>query len=209
MAEVGGVGVVVTTQVAGEQTGLDMGKEAEGHFFFQEGVGDFGLFAFLPVGEDGFAGVFAEIDSAVFAGFEVFFGDLLAIEEGEGGAVGEDGAKFFHEVECEGGASGAVAVEKAALGVEPAGFGGASAIVGKEHVEEGEEGVDGILWWSAVASLQGELGIGEEVRKGGKVEGGGIAFDTAQAIEVGGCHGVAYAVVELVGGGEEFGCAVG
>ena len=75
-----------------------MGKEADGRFFIQKGVGDFLVFALLPVGEDCFPRVRFEKNGTVFFGLEIVGSDLLAVDEGEGGTVGEGRAEFFHEV---------------------------------------------------------------------------------------------------------------
>jgi hypothetical protein len=55
---------------------------------------------------------------------EVLGFDLAAVDEGEDESVGEEGAEFLHDVECEGGASGSVVVEEADTGVESDGFEG-------------------------------------------------------------------------------------
>ena len=145
----GRVGVEVASKVTGEEAGLKLAEEADRGFFVEEGVGDFVLLAFLPGGEDFFAGRVFEEDRAVFFEIEILEGDLLAVEEGEGGAVCKEGAEFFHQVEGEGGAAGAVAVEEAALGIEAAGFEGAAAVVREEGVEKGKQGVDGVERWAA------------------------------------------------------------
>ncbi len=181
--EEGGVGVDVATEVAGEEPGLEVGEEADGGFFVEEGVADFLLFAFLPMGEDGFSGVFFEEDSSVFHSLEIVGGDLLAVDQGEGGTVGKEGAEFFHEVEGEGGAPGAFPVEEADLRVQSCGFRRAAAVVGEEGVEEGEKGVDGIQGRSAAAAGKGE-GVagreGDEVVEDGKVGDGGFAFSSPE-----------------------------
>jgi hypothetical protein len=46
--------------VARQQAGLEVGKEANGGFFVEEGVVDFVLFAFLPGGENFSAAVVHE-----------------------------------------------------------------------------------------------------------------------------------------------------
>lgn len=113
----GGVVFEVAAEVACEEGGLGEGDEAEGLGFFVVGVCDGGFLAFLPGGEDGFAGVVGEAVGVGGVGDEVFWGDLFSIEKGDGEAVCEEGAEFFHEVECETGAAGAVSVEEADLGV--------------------------------------------------------------------------------------------
>lgn len=131
--------------MAGEQEGLQVGQEADGRFFAEKGVGDFGLLALLPVREDGLAGRLFEVDGSVFLGFEIRGGELLSVDQGEGGAVGEEGAELFHEIEGEGGSAGAISVEEAALRVEADRFEGAAAVVHEEGIEKGEQGVKAIL----------------------------------------------------------------
>lgn len=122
--EEGGVGIEITAEVAGEEACLDLGSESEGDFLVEKGVSDFVLFALLPGGEDGFAGIVAKDDGTGFLVFEIFGGKLTAVDEGEGEAIGEDGTKFFHEIKSEAGAAGAVAMEEANGGVEADGFAG-------------------------------------------------------------------------------------
>lgn len=85
--------------MAGEESGLDVGKETEGNALFEEGVQEFGGFAFLPGGEDGFSGVLLEKNAASFLCAEVGCLDLAAIEQGQSSAIGKEGAHFLHKVE--------------------------------------------------------------------------------------------------------------
>ena len=62
-------------------------------------------------------GIVFEKNGPRFFDFEVFGGDLFPVDEGEAKAVGEVGTEFFHEVEGEGLAAGAKAVEESHLGV--------------------------------------------------------------------------------------------
>lgn len=173
----------VAAEVAGEEGGLGKGDEAEGDGFAGVGMGDGGFLAFLPGGEEGFAGGVGEAVGVGGVDDEVFGGELAAVEEGDGVAVGDEGAELFHEVECEGGAAGAVAVEEAELGVEAGGEEGGGAVMGKEGVEEGEEGVCGVGGWAADATGEGEAGGGEEVAVDGEGVGGGITLDAAECFE--------------------------
>ncbi len=195
--------------MAGEEAGLELGQEADGGFFVEKRVGDFVLFAFLPGGEDFFAGIVFEQDGSVLLDVEVFEGDLLAIEERERGAVGEEGAEFFHQVEGEGRAAGAVAVEEAALGIESAGFEGAAAVVHEQGVEEGEESVHRIERRAARATGNLDRGVmvDEEVGKNGEVAGGGIPLNAAQRVEAGGTRDEADADGEEICGIGESKCA--
>ena len=84
--------------------------------------------------------------------------ELDAIDEGEGEAVGEGCAKFFHEVKSEARAARAKGVEEADLRVESDTFCRADAVVREECVEEGEECVHGVAWWAAVAVGDMEVG---------------------------------------------------
>ena len=201
----GGIVFEVAAEVSGEEGGLGEGDEAEGLGFFVVGVCDGGFLAFLPGGEDGFAGVVGEAVGVGGGDGEVFWGDLFSVEEGDGEAVGEEGAEFFHEVEGEAGAAGAVAVEEADLWVEAGGDEGGGAVVGEEGVEEGEEGVGGVGGGAADAAWEGEAGGGEEVAVDGEGAGGGVAFEAAEGVEVWGWRGLDAGEDEgeLVGGGVE------
>ena len=124
--------------MAGEEEGLEVGQEADGDAFAEEGVGDGFEFALLPSEKDGFAGVVGELDGTGFGGVEVLGRELLTVDEGQGEAVGDGTAELLHEVEGEAGAAGAEFVEKADLRVEADGFAGTPAVVGEKSVEEGE-----------------------------------------------------------------------
>ena len=150
--EEGGIGIEVAAEVAGEEACLEVGQHADGGFFVEERMVDFVLFAFLPGGEDGFAGIFLEEDGAVFLDVEIAEGDLLAVDEGKRGAVGEVGAEFLHEVEGQRRAAGAVAMQEPALGIETATFERAPAIVHEQCIEKGKQRVDGIERRSARAA---------------------------------------------------------
>lgn len=173
----------VAAEVTGEEGGLGEGDEAEGDGFAGIGMGEGGFLAFLPGGEECFAGVVGEAVGVGGVDDEVFWGKLAAVEEGDGVAVGEEGAEFFHEVEGEGGATGAVAVEEAELWVEAGGEEGGGAVVGKECVKEGEEGVGGVGGWAAGAAGEWESGGGEEVAVNGEGVVGGVALDAAECFE--------------------------
>lgn len=192
----------VAAEVAGEEGGLGKGDEAEGDGFAGVGVGEGGFLAFLPGGEEGFAGGVGEAMGVGGVDVEVFGGDLATVEEGDGVAVGDEGAELFHEVEGEGWAAGAVAVEEAELGVEAGGEEGGGAVVGKEGVEEGEEGVCGVGGWAADATGEGDAGGDEEVAVDGEGVGGGVALDAAECFEGRGRRGGEGAEVmgEAVGG---------
>lgn len=125
------IGEDFAAQEAGEKSGLDMGDQAERHFFIEHGVGDEFLLFFLISLEEGASGVIGEEDGTRGLGAEIGFFELLAVDEVESDTVGDEGAEFFHEVEGESGTAGAVAMEEADGGVESSGFAG-PADVGQE-----------------------------------------------------------------------------
>jgi len=200
------VGVKVAAEVAREQQGLRVQEQADGEFFPEKGVLDFFLFSFLPGGEDFLASVVGEEHGAVFNCAKMFRLDLLAVHQGERKAVGEGDAKFFHEVEREAFASGAVAVEEADGGVESVRGEGAGGVEAQECVEVGEEGVEGVAGRAAVAFAEGEVFAllwRDHLAEDGEVLGGGFAFNAAEGVEVVGCGEGAEAVRDGVGGGFE------
>jgi len=78
-------------------------------------------------------------------------------------------------------------VEEADKRVEPHGGQRGDAVVAEERIEEGEQGVEGVAWGAAVAPIHGELGAHSRAKmagKFGKVEGGGMAFNSAQIVEL-------------------------
>ena len=199
----GRVGVKVAPEVAGEQQGLRVEEQADGEFFSEIGVLHFFLFSFLPGGEDFFASVVGEEHGAVFKGAKVFGLDLLAVHQAEGKAVGQGDAKFFHQVEREAFASGAVAVQVADGGVESVRGERAGGVEAEECVEVGEERVEGVEGRAAVAFAKGEVFalLRDHPAKHGEVVRGGFAFDAAEGVGVVGRGEGAEAVRDGVGGG--------
>ena len=130
----GGIVFEVSAEVAGEEGGLREGDEAEGDGFAGVGMDNRGLFAFLPGDEGGFPGIVSEAVGVGGVDGEVFRGELAAVEERDGEAVGEEGAEFFHEVKGEGGAAGAVSVEESHIGVQTHPFQGRGAVVTQKAV---------------------------------------------------------------------------
>jgi hypothetical protein len=89
-----------------EETGLEVGEEAVLGLEVQERMLKWCLLAFLVCDEDDLTAFICHIDGAVWHGVEVFDLELVAVDEGGEGSVGQHGAKLFHEVESKGGASG-------------------------------------------------------------------------------------------------------
>lgn len=203
------VGVEIAPDVAGEEAGLDMGKNADSHFFIQERMGHLIALSLLPCGENGFSRIVFEKNTSGILGVEIRALDLAAVEKRERGAVGEKGAEFLHEIERERWTSGAVAMEKPALRVESAGFEGGPAVVHEKAVEEGEQGIGGIAGRTAGTSVKrdGGIVICKQAGKDGEVGGGGIALDSAQFLKGNGAGGAADAPVKEVHGLGKFECA--
>src|SRR5437016_5933731 len=61
---------------------------------------------------------------------------LSTVYQGKGQPVGEDGAKFLHQIEREARPARAVAVEITDLGVEPLGFQRAADVMRQQCIEE-------------------------------------------------------------------------
>ena len=129
----------------------------------------------------------------------------MAVDEGEGETVCEEGAELFHEIEREGVAAGAGLVEEAGLRVEANGFTCGAAVVGEEDVEKGEEGVGAVERGAFGAAFQGESGIiaCDETIEDGEVGGGGFAFNAAEEIKGGGAEGGGNAFCEEIRGAGE------
>lgn len=122
--------------MAGEEAGLDMGQKADCHFFLEERMGHLIAFSLLPCGQHNFSRIVFEKNTTGILGSEIRALDLSAVEKRKCSPIGEEGAKFLHEIEGERRPSGSVAVKEAALRVEAAGFEGGPAIVHEEAVEE-------------------------------------------------------------------------
>jgi len=132
----GRIGVKIPAQMAGEQSGLQMGQQSDGGLFIKEGVGDFLLFAFLPGRHHHLAGGVLKHHGSRFKCVKVPAGELFSIQEGERGAVGEKAAKFLHQIEGKRGPAGAITVEEAALGIQAAGLEGGPAVMGEQRIKE-------------------------------------------------------------------------
>ncbi len=136
-----------------EDAGLDFEGAAVGDLVVEDGVADEVVHA-LFVGEvEAFAPVGGEVDGFA-GGDEVVWGDHAVVDGGEDGGVGDEGAKFFHEVEGEGGATGADLVVETEGGVEADGEEGDGAVFCEDGVGEGEQGVDGVGGGAAVAVVE-------------------------------------------------------
>ena len=146
----------VSSEVAGEEAGLDREELLEADFLLEQGMVQFSLFAFLPSLDDFSSAFVGELDGAAFAFIKMFGLDLLAVDEGDGEAVGEPGAEFFHEVERGCRPAGPGGVEPADVGVEPGGGEGGETVVAQEGVEKGEEAVDFVARRAARAEGEGE-----------------------------------------------------
>lgn len=180
--------------MSGEEAGLNLRQETDRDFLLNKRVGDFLGFAFLPGGEDGFSRIIFEKNGPRFFDFEIFGGDLFAVDEGETKSVSKVGAEFFHEVKGEGLTAGAEAVEEAHLGIKTDGFAGGTAVVGEHDVEEGEERVDGVKRRTTGAVCEDEgaaflLRESNQFVKDGEVGDGGFAFDAAEGVERVGVEG--------------------
>ncbi len=196
---------MIAAEVAGEEAGLDLREKAVGDGLVDERVEEGVLFPLLPCGEDFFAGVRFEENGSAFLNFEIIGADLLAVDEGKGKTVREEGAELLHEVECERMTAGPGLVKEAGLGIEADGFAGGAAVVGEEDVEEGEQGVGAVERRAFASALEQKCGISgsDEVVEAGEVGCGGFAFDAAKGVEVGGADGGADAGGEEIGGAGE------
>jgi len=180
----GWVGVEVAAEVAGKQKGLGVEEQADGDRFAEKRVLDFLLLALLPRGEDFLAAVVGEEHGSAFVGAKMLGTDLLAVDEREGEAVSEGRAKLLHEVEGEAIAAGAVAMEVADGGIESMCGEGAGGVETEKGVEVGEQRVEGIARWPAVAVAEGERValLSDEVAEDREVLGGSFAFDPSDRI---------------------------
>lgn len=78
------------------------------------------------------------------------------VDASKDGGFGDEGAEFLHDVEGERGSSETGLVVEAEVGIEAHGSGRESAVLGQEAVGEGEQSVDRIGGWSAVAAIEVE-----------------------------------------------------
>ena len=186
-----------------EEAGLEFDGAAVADFVSEYGMRDGVGEAFLVNFENDFAGGGLEPDGAPGLD-EAVLVEHAVVEEGEGGAVGDDGAEFLHEVEGEGGFAVAGLVEEADEGIESAGLAGEGAVFGEEAVEEGEDGVDGVAGRAAVAFVEekGKARFGvvvffraEHAGEIFEINAGGGALDAEEGDGVVGGEG---------GGGEPF-----
>ena len=203
----GWVGVEVAAEVAGKQKGLGVEEQADGDRFAEKRVLDFLLLALLPRGEDFLAAVVGEEHGSAFVGAKMLGTDLLAVDEREGEAVSEGRAKLLHEVEGEAIAAGAVAMEVADGGIESMCGEGAGGVETEKGVEVGEQRVEGIARWPAVAVAEGERValLSDEVAEDREVLGGSFAFESADGVDGLGGAQCSETVGEGIGGGVDGG----
>ena len=208
----------------GEDAELEFDRPTVADFVIKDGVGDQGVDALLVTLEEFFPARGVEIDGPT-SGDEVVGGDESVIDGGDDGGLGDQGAKFFHDVEGEGGPTVAGLVIEADIGIETDGGGGEGAIFGKEAVSEGKKGVNGVGGWTPVSASEVEgkggmgragrgrgddpfeevvvvvVGVADEAGELAKVGSGGGAFDAEEFFERGGLEGVFAGLSEAEFGG--------
>ena len=92
--------------------------------------------------------------------------------------------QFFHQVKGERRAPRTVAVHEADVGIQPYAFQRGSAVVGEQHIGEGEQGVHVVLRRAAIAAVQQEIRLLSQYHfvEYRKIIGGCVAFQPAQHI---------------------------
>ena len=71
-------------------------------------------------------------------------------------------------------------------------------MVPKHSVPKAQEGVNGVGRGSAVAAIEGKVGVTEAFPKAGEVVAGGCAFDSQEASGAGGGFGFIVEVAEAI-----------
>jgi len=120
-----------------------MPKEPERRALAEKRVAPLVAFAFLPSGDHAPPRRVVHRDPTAVERAEAGGAQLTAIDQGEGQPIGKDGAKFFHDVECQSGPPRTVAVQVPDLGVEPLRFQCGADVVRKQGIEEGQQCVIG------------------------------------------------------------------
>ena len=122
--------------------GLHVEQQANRDFFVQKRVEDLLLLPLLIGDQEGLARFVRHQDRAGIGLLKPLGLDLAQVDQGEGQAVCQEGAKLLHQVEGEAGPAGAVAMEEAHGRVEAHRLQGRADVVDQEGVDEGEQGID-------------------------------------------------------------------
>ena len=101
-------------------------------------MGDFFAFAVLPRGQELLAPGIVQEDGAAFLPVEVLVLQHTVVRQRDAEAICHRGAQFFHQVKGERRAPRTVAVHEADVGIQPYAFQRGSAVVGEQHIGEGE-----------------------------------------------------------------------
>lgn len=143
--------------------------------------------ALLIGGEHAFAGVVVHVYGTAFAALEAGGLDLLAVDQGQDQAIGQERAQFLHQVEGQARAAGTVPVQEADRRVQAHPLQGRGYVVGQQGVEEREQGVDVVQGRAAAAATVAErllLG-GDQVVEHAEVGVRRFAFQAAYPVQVG------------------------
>lgn len=93
------IGVEVATEMTGQQLRLQIRQEADGDFFTEEQMRQFFAFTFLIGDQNSFSSVIGQQHGTVVEYSEIFFGELLAVNQRERQTFAQQWAKFFYKVE--------------------------------------------------------------------------------------------------------------
>ena len=179
------IAVSIATQVAPELSCLHVEHTPVGHLVFELRMSDLGVEPPKPGAPELASTGVGEV--AAFGGLgEIVRTEFLAVEEGEGDRVSDQGTEFFHEVEGESGSTVARLMEESDEGVETHGVTDTSEFFGEDGVTLREESIEWVAWRAAIAAIEVEALTSSSLEHGGKVakvEGGGAPFVAAESVE--------------------------
>ena len=138
---------------------------------------------------EGLTAVGGQLDGAAVAVAEVGAAELLTVDQGEHEAIRDQRAELLDQVEREARPTRTVGMEEAYVRVQACGGQGGGTVVCHQGVNEREQRVDSVEWWTAGPSIHREVvapGGTDESGEDPEVDPSGIALVAADAIDVGG-----------------------
>lgn len=176
----------VATDEGGQGAGLYFEHAGVSHRVAVDWVSNLGGLSLLVAAEELGSTLFVEL-TGVAPHEEVVRGDGAVVDECKDDGVGDDGAELLHEIEGQRGSTVAASVVEACVGIEADSAESGEAIFDEQSVGKGEQGVNGVAWWSAIAVLELKASAWrqgfEEPIELAKVEGGSLAFIAEQRFD--------------------------
>lgn len=173
--------------MAREKLCLEKGKETDSCLGAKKGVCYLLTLAGDVSGHERLASLRGQFHGAAVPSDEVSRDELLTIDQGQNEAVSKQRPELLDEIESQARTTRSVGVEEADVRVEACGGESRYAVVGRQGIREGQEGVDPIERRTAGAVVHGKLNATrwtDELREDIEVDTGGVTLVASDRVEV-------------------------